>query len=95
MSFTFNSFLSIKIVTHEISHNNEFRQWFNNHTKLTALFTILASASVEELNILKSKIAGLELFSAPYSQVGLNWILTGSTLNVFTTDLPQFIIQVN
>ena len=93
-SLGFNSFLSIKIITHEISHNNEFRNWFNNHTILTAVFTVLSSANVEELNILKSKIAGLELFSAPYSKVGLYWILAGSTLNVLTTDLPQFIIQV-
>ncbi|RIA99528.1 hypothetical protein C1645_800583 [Glomus cerebriforme] len=53
----------------------------------------IPSADVEELNILKSKIAGLEVFSAPYSQVGLSWILAGSALNVLTTDLPQVIIQ--
>ncbi|CAI2168064.1 17555_t:CDS:2 [Funneliformis geosporum] len=94
VSFAFNSFMSVTIITREISHNPDFQKWFDNHTKLATLFTVLAIADVEELYTLKSRIAGLESFSAPYSKVGLIWILYGSAINVLIVDFPQVIFQI-
>ncbi|CAG8674165.1 10291_t:CDS:2 [Funneliformis caledonium] len=94
VSFAFNSFMSVIIITREISHNPNFQKWFDNHIKLAALFTVLGFADVETLYTLKSRIAGLESFSAPYSKVGLSWILNGSALNVLMVDLPQVIFQI-
>ncbi|CAG8617167.1 5530_t:CDS:10 [Ambispora gerdemannii] len=89
-----NCILAFLIFLHEHEHNKIFLKWSNRNIKLIPAFTVLAAADVEALNILGSRLAGLNAFSAPFSEKAMAWIFWASTFNMFIEDLPQLIIQV-
>ncbi len=76
------------------SHHEEFSKWLKNNTKVVAIFTLLAGADIEVLNIFESKIAGFEFFNAKFSNATLSKIFWGACLKIFVEDIPQMIIQV-
>ncbi|KAG9301728.1 hypothetical protein G9A89_003273 [Geosiphon pyriformis] len=82
------------IIINEISINREYVVWFRKFAKPAALFTIISAADIDALNVLHSKYANLELFSAPISKRLEDLIFWGSTINIFIEDIPQFVIQV-
>ncbi|GBB90932.1 hypothetical protein RclHR1_01800017 [Rhizophagus clarus] len=92
---TINIILSVFIVLREIIKNKAFYKWFRNNTSIAALFTILAGADVEVLNILSSQIAGVMMLNAPFSDKAGSYIFWGSFLKFFIEDIPQLIIQVS
>ncbi|CAG8464888.1 1208_t:CDS:10 [Cetraspora pellucida] len=53
--------------TREISKNKKFRSWWYRSSKTALLFTILAGADIDVLNILSSECGRLEELSAPFS----------------------------
>ncbi|CAG8517544.1 16437_t:CDS:10 [Funneliformis mosseae] len=90
-----NSIMSMIIILQEITKNKDFYEWFKNNTNIAVLFTILAGADLEVLNILSSEVAGIMIFSAPITKIAQYYIFWGSFLGFLIEDIPQFIIQVN
>ena len=78
----------------EIKRNRHFYEWFKHKTYISALFTVLASANLEVLNILSSEVAGIMSFSAPISENAASYIFWGSVVGFVIKDIPRFIIQV-
>ncbi|CAG8693719.1 5806_t:CDS:2, partial [Ambispora leptoticha] len=89
-----NCIIAFSIFVHEHEHNKAFLKWSNLNVKFVPAFTVLAAADIEALNILGSRLAGLNAFSAPFSEKAMAWIFWASTFNMFIEDLPQLIIQV-
>jgi hypothetical protein len=58
------------------------------------VFTVLAGADIEALNILHSNLAGFPFFRAPFSDDAKSKIFWGACLNIFTEDIPQVVVQV-
>jgi hypothetical protein len=81
-------------------NNEKFEKWFEetnkwiDTSKLAAFVTLFGSGNVELLHLLNSKFAGFQMFSAPFSEKALNWILWGGFINILFEDLPQLTIQV-
>jgi hypothetical protein len=92
--FVINASLAFYIFTYEHETNPAFLTWSNRNVKIAPIFTVLAAADIETLNVLASRLAGLRYFCAPISDRSLGWIFWTSTLNVFLEDIPQLIIQV-
>ncbi|CAG8623968.1 1287_t:CDS:10 [Paraglomus occultum] len=90
----FNAISAFLIFNYEHEHNSSFLKWSNRNVKLAPTFTVLAGADIEMLNVLASGLAGLNLFSAPFSRRALRWIFWVSTVNVIIEDIPQVIIQI-
>jgi hypothetical protein len=88
-----NTTLARHIITKELNFL-KFKQWFSENGFFAIFFTLLAGADLEALDILYSKLAGLEFFNAPFSDPAKSKIFWGSFLNIFTEDIPQVIIQV-
>ncbi|KAG9285249.1 hypothetical protein G9A89_002145 [Geosiphon pyriformis] len=55
---------------------------------------LLAAIDIEALSILSSRFAGLNFFSASYSETTKTWILWGSVLGLVMKAIPQFLVQV-
>ena len=89
-----NTILAFYIITQENSSNQKFYQWFIKNGKIASVFTVLAGADIEALNILHSNLLDVELFRAPFSKKAKDIITRGGYLNIFTEDIPQVIIQV-
>ncbi|CAG8611327.1 11792_t:CDS:1, partial [Funneliformis caledonium] len=88
-----NSTISMIIILQEITQNISFYEWFRNNINTAILFTILAGADLEVINILSSEVAGIMLFSAPIEKRTQSYIFWGSLLGFLIEDIPQFIIQ--
>ena len=62
-------------------NNKEFKEWSKeinkwlDTSKLTAFVTLFGSGNVELLHLLNSKFARFQMFSAPFSEKALDWIL--------------------
>ncbi|CAG8448987.1 7460_t:CDS:10, partial [Ambispora gerdemannii] len=89
----FNGLLAFTLVIYEASQNNAFHKWLHKYTTIASVFTLLASADVEALTILCSKLAGLEAFSVQFMQTTESWIFFARCVNLFIEDVPQFTIQ--
>ncbi|CAG8487027.1 4362_t:CDS:2 [Cetraspora pellucida] len=81
-------------VPSEIQTNSEFRDWFVDNIQIGSICTLLSCPNVEALNILRSKIANLKLFAAPFSDKAEKRIYYGTIINMVIEDIPQFIVQV-
>ncbi|CAG8838053.1 17496_t:CDS:1, partial [Gigaspora margarita] len=73
--------------------NSNFQNWFSTNDKIASIFTLIASADVEILNILDSNFAGFKCFSAELSNNTKKWVFYGSIINMFIEDIPSLIIQ--
>ena len=60
-----NTILAFLIMTKE-NTRPEFFQWFTNNIKFASVFTILADADVEILNILQSNLSEFKIFQIPF-----------------------------
>ncbi|GBB89883.1 hypothetical protein RclHR1_16700003 [Rhizophagus clarus] len=68
LPITLNTILAFLIITKEnAKSDSKFSKWFNKNIKLASIFTILAGADIEILNLLHSNLARLEIFNAPLS----------------------------
>ncbi len=85
--------LAFTIIANE-NLDEKFSEWLKNNTKVVAIFTLLAGADIEVLNVLESKIGGYEFFNAKFSKVASNKIFWGACSNILIEDIPQIIIQV-
>ncbi|CAG8525342.1 13012_t:CDS:2 [Funneliformis mosseae] len=85
--------LAFTIITRE-NLTEEFSKWSKNNTKVVAIFTLLAGADIEILNVLESKFAGYEIFNAKFSNSASNIIFWGACLNIFIEDIPQVVVQI-
>ncbi|CAG8786912.1 11388_t:CDS:2, partial [Dentiscutata erythropus] len=81
------------ILSKEVS-NRYFREWIANNFKFAAIFTLLASADIEILLVLSSHFAGLNIFTAAYSNEAKNYIFWSKILTIIINDLPWLIVQV-
>ncbi|CAG8663801.1 6399_t:CDS:10, partial [Ambispora gerdemannii] len=90
----FNGLLAFTLVIYEVSQNNAFHKWLHKYTTIASVFTLIASADVEALTVLCSKLAGLEAFSAQFMQTTESWIFFARCVNLFIEDVPQFTIQI-
>ncbi|RGB32297.1 hypothetical protein C1646_707122 [Rhizophagus diaphanus] len=88
-----NTILAFYIITQE-NTRPKFFQWFTNHGKVASVFTVLAGADIEALNILHSNLAGFPFFRAPFSDEAKSKIFWGACINIFIEDIPQVIIQI-
>jgi hypothetical protein len=87
--------MTIYSLIQEIIHNNEFNRWCKDNGLIISVFTVISSADVEALHVLSSKIAGLQVFSAPpLSNKISKLIFWVGCINILLEDIPQFIIQV-
>ncbi|CAG8484961.1 7273_t:CDS:2 [Ambispora gerdemannii] len=75
--------------------NAPFHKWLSQFTQLAASFTLLATADIEMLSILSSRIIGLPMFDAPVSDFVHFWVLIGTCISFFIEDAPQFVTQNN
>ncbi|CAG8668162.1 8532_t:CDS:2, partial [Ambispora leptoticha] len=85
---------ALYVILSENSRNDKFNSWFRKYPQVAAIFTLFASGDVVILHVLDSQVAGLQIFSATFSERAEAIIFITSTLNLFIEDLPQFIIRV-
>src|SRR4051794_26460838 len=88
-----NIMLTFNIITQE-NAKPEFYRWYMSSNGVASILTVLAGANITALNILKSNLAGLQSFNAPFSETAKLKIIWGNLLIIFTGDIPQLIIQV-
>ncbi|CAG8751153.1 16470_t:CDS:2, partial [Dentiscutata heterogama] len=81
------------ILSKEVS-NRYFREWINNNFIFAAIFTLLASADIEILLVLSSHFAGLNIFTAAYSNEAKNYIFWSKNITIIINDIPWLIVQV-
>ncbi|RIA80123.1 hypothetical protein C1645_793218 [Glomus cerebriforme] len=93
MPISINTMFAFYIITKE-NTRHKFFQWFTAHGKVASVFTVLAGADIEALNILHSNLAGFPFFRAPFSDEAKSKIFWGACLNIFTEDIPQVVIQI-
>ena len=86
---------AFSIIIFENSRNIDFHKWFKQNPIITAVFTLVSSTNVEVLNILTSKFAGLNMFSAKFSGKTESLVFWFGILNFVFEDIPQFGIQVD
>ena len=89
-----NCIISILLIIYENHHNPKFHDWFQLNSAIASIFTFLGATGIEALNILSSKFAGLNIFSADYSEEMKKYLFWFGLLNLVIEDIPQFIIQV-
>ncbi|CAG8856288.1 19489_t:CDS:1, partial [Gigaspora margarita] len=73
--------------------NSNFQNWFSTNDKIASIFTLIASANVEILNILDSNFAGFKCFFAELSNNTKKWVFYSSIINMFIEDILSLIIQ--
>jgi len=73
---------------------NSFRTYFREFQALVSIFAVVASMDAGLLQVLNSRLMGLECFYAPYTEEGLKRIRTASVLSFALGTLPNFIIQI-
>ena len=62
-----NLIVAVYIIYQENSNNSKFQDYFANNTTIVSICSVLAGADIKILQILSSKIAGLDIFSAKFS----------------------------
>ncbi|GBB92169.1 hypothetical protein RclHR1_19770002 [Rhizophagus clarus] len=87
-----NSISAFLIISRE--NGEKFHEWFTRNFKLASIFTVLAGADVEILNILHSNMAGFKTFRAPFSNSAKQTIFWLAVTNIFIEDIPQLFIQI-
>ncbi|CAG8580095.1 11422_t:CDS:10, partial [Ambispora gerdemannii] len=90
----FNTVMASFILLSENSREDKFNDWFRKYPQVAAVFTLAACADVDILNVLSSRVGGLMIFSAVYSNRAELMIFRAVCLNLLIEDLPQFIIRV-
>ena len=85
------------VAVYIISQENsklKFHEYFVKNTTIVSICSVIAGADIKALQILSSKIAGLELFSAKFSEDSENYIFWCALTGLLIEDIPQFGIQV-
>ena len=90
-----NLIMAISLIAYKNFYNDQFHNWFKLNSAIASIFTILSATNIELLNILSSKFAKLNIFSAIYSMKTQRLLFWLSILNFIIEDALQFIIQVN
>ena len=91
-----NLTIAIYIISQENSNSKqEFHEYFVKNTTIVSICSVIAGADIKAIQILlSSKIAGLELFSAKFSEDSENYIFWCALTGFLIEDIPQFGIQV-
>ncbi|CAG8724050.1 13067_t:CDS:2, partial [Dentiscutata heterogama] len=89
-----NSGFTFLLISREISKNKKFSNWWFRSSKTALLFTILAGADIDVLNILSSECGRLEELSAPFSVIAMKRIRLFNIISIIIEDLPQLIILI-
>ncbi|CAG8529534.1 1024_t:CDS:10 [Dentiscutata erythropus] len=89
-----NSGFTFLLISREISKNKKFSNWWFRSSKTALLFTILAGADIDVLNILSSECGRLEELSAPFSITAMKRIRIFNIISIIIEDLPQLIILI-
>ncbi|CAG8558128.1 7558_t:CDS:10 [Ambispora gerdemannii] len=89
-----NCTIALYVMLSENSRNDKFNSWFRKYPQVAAACTLFASGDVVILHVLTSQVAGLQIFSATFSEHAETVIFITSTLNLFIEDIPQFIIRI-
>ncbi|RIB15251.1 hypothetical protein C2G38_2093752 [Gigaspora rosea] len=71
-----------------------FHNWFGQHTRVAVTIALISGANIDMLFLIKSYLMKWDFFNAPLSRNSLKGIFWGGCLNIFISDIPQFIIQV-
>src|SRR5437660_167787 len=71
-----------------------FHDYFIKNTTIVSICSVMAGADIKILQILSSKIAGLSIFSAKFSEDAENYIFWCALVGFLIEDIPQFGIQV-
>ncbi|RIB18982.1 hypothetical protein C2G38_2245423 [Gigaspora rosea] len=87
-----NSGFTFMLISREIMRNKKFSAWWFRSSKTALLFTILAGADIDVLNILSSECGRLEELSAPFSVYAMERIRIFNIISMFIEDLPQLIV---
>ncbi|KAF0543551.1 pro-resilin isoform x1 [Gigaspora margarita] len=80
------------LISREIMRNKKFSAWWFRSSKTALLFTILAGADIDVLNILSSECGRLEELSAPFSVYAMERIRIFNVISMLIEDLPQLIV---
>ncbi|RIA95739.1 hypothetical protein C1645_457626 [Glomus cerebriforme] len=94
LSTCFNLLSASMILIFETFQNDEFINWFKSHATISSIFTLLAATNIEILNILSSRFAGMNLFTAKFSKKAQTLIFWLGIITFIMKDVPQFIIQI-
>ena len=82
------------IISKENSENPEFYKYFLKNPKVVSICSVVSGADIEVLQILSSKFAGFDIFTAPFSQKAEKYIFWYALVGFCFEDIPQFTIQV-
>ncbi|CAG8528051.1 19707_t:CDS:10 [Gigaspora margarita] len=88
----FNLIFAFTILFSE--REQSFRYWFGQHTRIAVTSALISGANIDMLFLIKSYLMKWEFFNAPLSRNSLKGIFWGGCINIFISDIPQFIIQV-
>ncbi|CAG8468936.1 13183_t:CDS:2 [Dentiscutata erythropus] len=88
----FNLILAFAILFTE--RERHFVKWFARNGRVAVSFALLSGANIDTLLILRSRVMGLNMFDAPFTDRSLKTIFWGACIAVFLADIPQFIIQI-
>jgi hypothetical protein len=89
-----NLFTAIYIISQENAKNLEFYNYFIENTMIVSIFSVIAGTDIKVLDILSSKFANLNIFSAKFSEKAEDHIFWCALIGFFFEDMPQFGIQV-
>jgi hypothetical protein len=73
----------------------EFYEYFVKNTTIVSICSVIAGVDIKALQFLSSKIAGLDIFSAKFSENTENYIFWCAFTGFLIEDIPQFGIQVS
>ncbi|CAG8559589.1 14234_t:CDS:2, partial [Cetraspora pellucida] len=77
----------------EEDDDKEYVRWISKHGRVAVTIALLSGTNIDVLLMLKSCLAGLKMFNAPFNDRSLKIIFWGACADIFLSDIPQFIIQ--
>ncbi|CAG8736792.1 7641_t:CDS:2, partial [Racocetra persica] len=79
----------------EDDKNNEYEYvtWFAKHRRVAVTIALLSGINIDVMLMLKSCLAGFNMFNAPFNDRSLKIIFWGACADIFLSDIPQFVIQ--
>ena len=87
-------FAAFYIISKENSENPKFYEYFLKNQTVVSICSVISGADIEILQILSSKFAGFNMFTAPLSEQAEKNIFWCSLVGFCFEDIPQFAIQV-
>ncbi|CAG8596264.1 3678_t:CDS:10 [Cetraspora pellucida] len=75
-------------------NERKYVRWFARHGRVAVTIALLSGTNIDVLLMLKSCLAGLKTFNAPFNDKSLKIIFWGACADIFLSDIPQFIIQI-